>query len=90
MMKKIIIITDNTCDLTQDIIDKEQIVVLQIKAYVGEKPVNDLTDKELFSLVDSTHTLPKTAALNAVEFEEIFEKYSRDKSFDSRRKGIFR
>lgn len=78
MMKKIIIITDNTCDLTQEIIEKEQLVVLQIKAYVGEKSVTDLTDSELFKLVDSTHTLPKTAALNAIEFEEIFEKYSKE------------
>ena len=43
-MKKIIIITDNTCDLNQDIIEKEQIVVLQIKAYVGEKNVSDLSN----------------------------------------------
>lgn len=78
MMKKTIIITDNTCDLTQEIIEKEQLVVLQIKAFVGEKSANDLTDKELFELVDSTHTLPKTAALNAVEFEDIFERYSKE------------
>ncbi len=77
-MEKIIIITDNTCDLPQEVIDREELVVLQIKAYVGNKTVNDLTDKEMFELVDETHSLPKTAALNAVEFEDVFEKYSKE------------
>ena len=77
-MKKTIIITDTTCDLNQDYIEKEQLVVLKIKAFVGEKNVTDLSDKDLFELVDANQTLPKTSAVNVIEFEETFEKYSKE------------
>ena len=77
-MKKTIIITDTTCDLNQDYIEKEQLVVLKIKAFVGEKNVTDLSDKDLFELVDASQTLPKTSAVNVIEFEETFEKYSKE------------
>lgn len=75
-MKKVTIITDNTSDLTKDLYEKNNIVVLSIKARVGEIDVTDMPKDQMFKLVDKHGVLPKTAALNVAEFEEIFSKYS--------------
>ena len=77
-MKKIIVITDNTFDLTQDIIEKEELVVIKIKAHIGDTDVTDMAPADVFALADKTKILPKTAAININEFDEVFEKYSKE------------
>ena len=77
-MKKITILTDNTSDLTKELYEKNNIEVIKIHAYVGEKVVTDISETEMFELVDKIGELPKTAALNISEFIETFEKYSKD------------
>jgi len=76
-MKKVYIITDNTSDLTKAIIDKEELIVLEIRAHLGDIDVTDMSSEEVFNLSDEKKILPKTAALNVNEFDEIFEKYSQ-------------
>lgn len=77
-MNKITIITDNTSDLTNEIYKQNDVVILKIKAFVGDKEVTDLSEEEMFKLADKEGTLPKTAATNVAEFEEIFGKYAKD------------
>lgn len=77
-MKKITIITDNTSDLTKDICEKNNIVVLNIKATVGDQDVTYMKEEDMFKLVDKKGILPKTAALNVAEFEDFFGKYASE------------
>ncbi len=76
-MKKVYIITDNTFDLTEDIIQKEELIVLSIKAHLGDTDVTNMPPAEVFKLADEKKVLPKTAALNVTEFDEQFAKYSQ-------------
>lgn len=75
-MEKITIITDNTQDLTNDIIEKEKLIVLQIKAHLDGEDVTNTPLEEVFKMADIKKILPKTSALNINEFDEVFKKYS--------------
>ena len=77
-MRKIKFITDSTCDLTQELIDRYDIDVLPLHVLLGETDHLDdghITSKDLFEYADSTGTLPKSAAVNEFEAQAALSKW---------------
>ena len=74
-MKKVIILTDNTCDLNKETIKEKDIRVLTINAHVDGTDVSSITETEMFNLVNKTGVLPKTSSLNIHDFDVEFQKY---------------
>ncbi|QWC00461.1 DegV family protein [Mycoplasmatota bacterium] len=77
-MRKIKLVTDSTCDLSQELIKKYDIEVIPL--YVNFKDqsfldgVNILVP-EMYDLVKEMNELPKTAAPAPGIFHDVFEKY---------------
>ena len=77
-MRPLKIITDSTCDLNKEDIERLEIVVLPLHVNFKEKSYDDgvnLTVPELYKLVEEEKVLPKTAALSIMEFVEEFKKW---------------
>lgn len=83
-MRKIKIITDSTADLSYDLLDKNDIETAPLPIILGEKTIFDdkrLSSEDLFRFAEENNTLPKTAAVNVYQFEEIFKKWL-DQDYD--------
>lgn len=77
-MRPLKIITDSTCDLNKEDIERLEIVVMPLHVTFKEKSYDDgvnLTVPELYKLVEEEKILPKTAALSIMEFVEEFKKW---------------
>jgi len=76
-MRKVKIMTDSTCDLPLDMLAQRNITMVPLHIILGEKSYLDdgtLDSRELFRFAESTGVLPKSAAVNAFEFETIFRR----------------
>ncbi len=77
-MNEFVIVTDSCCDLTQEIADKYNLVIVPLTLNFSDKSYKNYLDgreiqpKELYSRL-SEGELPTTSAVNIAEFEEIFE-----------------
>ncbi len=69
------IITDSCADLSQPLIDAHQLCVIPLHVLVDgqDHHDNDLTLAQLFSSVEKTGELPKTAAPSVKEFLSVFD-----------------
>ncbi|MBQ4570193.1 MAG: DegV family protein [Bacilli bacterium] len=77
-MNKVLILTDSTCDLTQEIINEYNIKVIPLHINFGEESFDDGVDiklPELYERVESENVMPKTAASAPGEFIEFLEPY---------------
>ncbi|PKL00701.1 MAG: fatty acid-binding protein DegV [Tenericutes bacterium HGW-Tenericutes-1] len=77
-MQKIKLISDSTCDLSKDLLDKHQIDIVPLFVNFKEDSYLDgvtLTVPEMYKKVDELGFLPKTAAASPGSFVEVFEKY---------------
>lgn len=74
-MKNIKLITDGSCDLSQDLIDKSQIEIVDIKVSFGERSYStrDLTNKQFYEMMKEHSELPKTACPSPSQYIEAFE-----------------
>lgn len=77
-MKKIKLITDSTCDLSKELIQKFDIEVVPL--YVNFKNNSyldgvNLTVPQMYEMVKDNNELPKTAAPSPGIFEDVFRKY---------------
>ncbi len=78
---KIKILSDSTCDLSQNILDQFDISVLPltvIKDGKSHKDCVDITPAEIFAHVAAGGDLCTTAATNVGEYADWFAKYSND------------
>lgn len=78
---KIAVSCDSTCDLGDELISKNNIKVMPLIIYLGENQFYDNVDvktNDIFSYVDKTGTLPKTAARSAYEYQEFFKNLLKD------------
>ena len=83
-MRKIKIITDSTCDLNDQELQKYDIEVVPLLVSFGSQTYQDrieINTRQLYSLVDQVGELPKTAARNPGYFMNIFSKYI-DEGYD--------
>lgn len=77
-MRKIKLLTDSTCDLSNDLLEKYAIDFIPLYVQFGEESYLDRIDidtKSLYEKVEQSGVLPKTAAINQATFMEVFQKY---------------
>lgn len=68
---------DSTCDLGESI-KKRAIGIMPLSVILGEQPFSDgvdITPQDIFSYVEQTGRLPKTAAPSIGDYEEFFRGY---------------
>lgn len=77
---KIAISTESTCDLTQEMLDKRNIHSLAYTVILGDDMVTDNADlpARIFKYVEETKELPKTSAINEMQYKEYFETLLKD------------
>jgi len=89
-MPKIKIITDSTCDLTPDLLEKNDIAVLPLHVNFKDTTYQDNVDintDKLYELVEECGYLPTTSATSPGVFYEAFKKYL-DEGYDIVYTGI--
>lgn len=77
-MDKIKIITDSTCDLSKDTIEKLDIEVIPLNVNIDSKSYVDgvdITFEELNKIILECEDLPTTSQPNPDVFKEVYEKY---------------
>lgn len=78
---KIKILSDSTCDLSQDLIEKYDISIIPLTVVKDGTPYIDrvnITPAEIFDHVAAGGDLCSTTAINMGEYCEWFERYSKD------------
>src|SRR5574344_2119553 len=81
MKNKVAIITDSTCDMTQELYDKYHVRMLSLFVNFSNGSYLDGIDidsEKLYGLVDQYKELPKTAAIPIGEFINVFEEYVKE------------
>lgn len=82
-MGKIIISTDSCCDLSEELLRKNDIRLLPLFVTMGDKTFLDgvtIQATDIYKYVSDTGELPKTAARSVAEFEEYFKELTADGS----------
>lgn len=72
------IISDSTCDLSKELIEKYDIAILPLHIHLGEEEYQDgvsITPDEIYTWADANNTTPKTSAASMIEAIELFEPY---------------
>lgn len=75
------IISDSTCDLSKDLIEKYDIAILPLHIHLGEDEYQDgitITPDEIYTWADANNTTPKTSAASMIEAIELFEPYIKN------------
>lgn len=78
---KIKITVDSTNDLSPELIEKYDIAVMPLVVNMGDKQYRDMIDirpDDIYAHVNAGGELPKTSAVNADEYSQMFEKYLND------------
>ena len=76
MMKKIRIVSDSTCDLSQELIEKYEISIIPLCIMLGEDTYLDgvdITPEEIYKWSDEHKTTPKTSAVPFDKIEETLK-----------------
>lgn len=72
------IISDSTCDLTKDLIEKYNISILPLHIHLNEDEFQDgvtITPDEIYKWADANNTTPKTSAASMIEVIDMFQPY---------------
>lgn len=78
-MSKVIITSDSTVDLSQELIDRYNVQILPMGVTLGDKTYKDGVDINpdfIYENYEKTGELPKTSAVNVDECINFFEKYT--------------
>lgn len=77
---KIRISAESTIDLPQELLDKYGISVIPFPVILGDKMANDgvVTPNDIFDYVDKTGVLPKTSAINEMQYQDYFESILKE------------
>lgn len=73
------ITADSTCDLSPDILQDLDITLVPLHIVVDDKVYSDgidITPADLFRLVEEEGKTVKTAAVNAYEYQAVFEQFA--------------
>ncbi|MDA3847390.1 MAG: DegV family EDD domain-containing protein, partial [Vallitaleaceae bacterium] len=77
-MKKIKLITDSTCDLSQVLIDQMAVEIVPLYVNIGERDYKDgleLMERDLYNLVEIHGELPSTAAPSPDDYFVAYKKF---------------
>lgn len=72
------IISDSTCDLSKELIEKYNIAILPLHIHLGEEEYQDgvtITPDEIYNWADANNTTPKTSAASMTEVIDLFKPY---------------
>lgn len=72
------IISDSTCDLSRDLLEKYDISILPLHVILGEKDYLDgvsITPDEIYEWADANKTTPKTSAPSIEEAAKVFKPF---------------
>ena len=78
---KIKILSDSTCDLPQEVLEKYNITMVPLTVIKGGQEFIDgvtISPAEIFAHVAAGGDLCSTAAINIGEYEDVFAKYASD------------
>ena len=78
---KIKILSDSTCDLSPELIEKNDITIVPLTIVKGGEPYIDrvnIQPADIFAHVDNGGDLCSTTAINMGEYIDLFEKYVND------------
>ncbi len=81
MSGKVVIISDSTSDLSQELVDRYDIKIIPLKVGLGEVQYIDgvnIDPDMIYAHYEKTGELPKTAAVNVSEFAEAIEACVKD------------
>ena len=81
MANKIIIASDSTCDLSPELIERYGIHILPLGVALGERQYTDGVDIDpdfIYAHYEKTGQLPKTSAVNLVDFEDFIARHTAD------------
>ncbi len=81
MSNKILIASDSTTDLSSELIAEYGIAIVPLGVALGEKQFTDGVDIDpdfIYKHYEETGELPKTSAVNLIDFEEFFKKNTAD------------
>ena len=70
-MRKVIITSDSTCDLSKELIEKYDIKIVPLYINLGNNSYKDsleLTTKELYEKIEAKEGFPKTSATTPDDF----------------------
>lgn len=76
-MRAVSIITDSTCDLSKELLDRYNITTFPLHVHLGEKEYLDgvdITPDEIYRWSDENKLTPKTSAVSPMEAQDILEK----------------
>jgi DegV family protein with EDD domain len=71
----ICLISDSTCDLSDDIVEKNPVYFVPIKVHADDKTYTegwDIVPEEFYQIMDSSATLPKTSQPSLMDFSHIY------------------
>lgn len=72
------IISDSTCDLTKELLDKYHITILPLHVILGDKDLLDgvtVTPDEIYEWADENKTTPKTSAPSIEDAIDLFKPF---------------
>lgn len=81
MSEKVLILSDSTCDLSPELIERYDVKIIPLKIGLGENQYIDGVDIDpemIYEYYEKTGELPKTAAINTAEFASVIEPYVND------------
>ncbi len=77
---KVKIISDSTCDLSPELIEKYNIGIMPLYVNLGERTFKDgleVTPEDIYSYVDDNGRLPSTSAPNIGDFDNAFRYWRK-------------
>ena len=78
---RIRISADSTCDLSTELLEKYDVAITPLYIRLGEKDLKDsieVTRDDIFSYVERTKSIPKTAAVNVGDYVDFFTKVKEE------------
>ncbi len=73
------IISDSTCDLSKELIEKYNIIIQPLYIHLGEEEYEDgvtITPDQIYAWAEENKQTPKTSAVSLGTMIELFEKYT--------------
>ena len=81
---RIRISADSTCDLSPELIEQYDVAITPLYIRLGDRDLKDsieVTRDDIYSYVERTKAIPKTAAVNVGDYQAFFTKV-KDEGYD--------
>ena len=78
---KIALVTDSTCDLNKEIIDKYNIKIVPLTVHFGTKEFVDgidISPDSFFKMIETDNNMPKTSKPSKYDFENTYESLLKE------------